>query len=210
MIGVIVSLIFLATTSGDVVETLSDAAFAPVSNPMKISRIHYNPDEDEVYREYLYKDKDKIRIDVEYGNGESYTSFVYNGKTGYIEGGAVSKQSSLKMVLFGCNCVNFSALEEVESIYYEGSRVVYGTSRQGNSIHLDEETSLPLRYERNHNVYLFNEYTKVEGIGMIPFQIIKSYRDAVAEIVRIEGVQQLVSLPRNFFSVPQQEVETLN
>ena len=98
MLAVIVSLIFLAATSGDVVESLSDAAFAPVSNPLKITRVHYNPQEEEVYREYLYKDNDKIRIDLEYGNGEIYTVFVHDGKTGYIDGGAV--------VVYGIKLIN--------------------------------------------------------------------------------------------------------
>lgn len=210
MIPIIVSLIFLATTSGDVVEALSDAAFAPVSNPLKITRIHYNPQEEEVYREYLYKDKDKIRIDVEYGSGESYTSFVYDGKTGYIEGSPAMEEISLQMVLFGCSCANFGALEKVNPISFEGSDALYGTGEQGNSIYLDEETSLPLRYEWNQNAYEFKEYTLIEGVGSLPFLIVKSHLDAIAEIVRIEGVERRVSLPRNFFSVPQQEVETLN
>ena len=210
MIAVIVSLIFLATTSADVVETLSNAAFAPASNPLKITRVHYSPQEDEVYREYLYKDKDKIRIDVEYGNGETYTSYVYDGKSGYIEGGAITKETSLQMVLFGCNCANFGAMEKVEVVSYEGSRALYGTGKQGNELYLDEATNLPLRYKRNNIVYLFREYTKVEGIGSIPFLIVKSHLDEVAEIVRVAGVDRRVSLPRNFFSVPKPEVETLN
>lgn len=211
MIALIVSLIFMATTtSADVVETLSDAAFAPVSNPLKITRIHYSPGNDEVYREYLYKDKDRIRIDVEYGDGESYTSFVYDGKTGYLDGSPAMEEISLQTVLFGCNCANFGALEKVASVWYEGSRAWHGTGKQGNSLYLDEATSLPLRYEWNENVYEFTQYAKVEGIGLIPFLIIKSHLDEVAEMVRIEGVERNVSIPRNFFSVPQQDVETLN
>ena len=210
MLALMVSLIFLAATSADVVETLSNAAFAPVSSPLKITRVHYDTNEGEVYREYLYKDKDKIRIDVEYGEGESYTSFVYDGKTGYIEGNAAMEEISLQVVLFGCNCANFGALENVQVVSYEGLNALCGTGKQGNRLYLEEATSLPLRYEWNSNVYLFKEYTAVEGIGKIPFLIVKSHLDNVVEIVRVVGVDRQLSLPRNFFSVPQPDVETLN
>jgi hypothetical protein len=210
MIPVIVSLIFLAATSGDVVETLSDAAFAPVSNPLKITRIHYNPQEEEVYREYLYKDKDKIRIDIEYGNGETYTSYVYDGKSGYIEGGAVTREASIEIVLFGCPCGYLGGMEKVTSVYHEGVDAVYATGKQGNKLYLNNETKLPLRFELDNSVVVFDDYTKVEGIGLMPFLIVEMRLNEIVEMTRIAGVERRVSLPRNFFSVPQQEVETLD
>lgn len=210
MIPIIVSLIFLATTSGDVVEALSDAAFAPVSNPLKITRIHYNPQEEEVYREYLYKDKDKIRIDVEYGNSESFTSFVYDGKSGYIEGGAVTREASIEVVLFGCPCGYLGGMETVVPVYHEGVDALYATGIQGNKLYLNDETMLPLRFEYHKSAVVFDDYTQVDGIGLMPFLIVEMRQNEIVEMTRIAGVERRVSLPRNFFSVPQQEVETLN
>jgi hypothetical protein len=210
MLAVIASLIFLATTSSDVVETLSDAAFAPVSAPLKITRVHYSPQEEEVYREYVYKDKDKIRIDVEYGDGQSYTRYVYDGKSGYIEGGTVTREASIEMILFGCTCGYLGGMEKVTSVYHEGVDAVYATGKQGNELYLNTETKLPLRYEHDTRTAVFDEYTEVEGIGLMPFLIVEMRLNEIVEITRIAGVERRVSLPRNFFSVPQQEVETLN
>ncbi len=210
MMGIIVSLIFLTTTSGDVVKTLSDAAFAPVSAPMRITRIHYTPDEDEVYREYLYKDKDKIRIDVESMDGQVFTKYIYDGKVGYVDGGVITDEANIEVVLFGCTCGYLGGMEEVTSVYHEGTDALYATGKQGNELYLNNETKLPLRYDWKKNTVLFDEYTKVEGIGLMPFLIVEMRMNEIVEITRIAGVDRRISIPRNFFSVPQQEIETLN
>ncbi|MCK4235426.1 hypothetical protein KAX75_13435, partial [candidate division WOR-3 bacterium] len=67
MLLLIFSLIFCTTTSTDIVNNISASVFASTSTTIKITRTHLNPNEDEIYKEYIYKENDKIRIDVDFG-----------------------------------------------------------------------------------------------------------------------------------------------
>jgi hypothetical protein len=203
MILLIFALIFGATSAADVVTPLAETALAPSNEPMKITRVHLNPEEDELFKEYIYKDGYNIRIDVDYGNS-SYTSLVYDGKNGYINGGMKPANACLEVVLFGRRCGYLTMIEEVSDGYYDGRTAILATGKQGNRLYLNAATGLPMRFEWSNETVDFEEYNDVQGFGSIPFLIIRT-RDQNVEIIRITGVQKPVKIPKNFFSVPTQE-----
>jgi len=212
MILLIFSLVFGSITSSDVVKNFSDAAFAPANNPIKITRVHYSADMDEMYSEYIYKHNDRIRIDADYGD-TTVTTFVYDGKTGFSDGRALTKTGSLEAVLYGCSCGcgYLQRMEKTTTGLYGGSDALLVTGRQGNRLYLDYVSHLPIRYEFRNTVAEFKEYKKVDGFGEAPFLIVKSGKlDGVAEIVRITDIENLVVIPRNFFSVPKPKEQTLD
>lgn len=209
MLFLIFSLIVCFTTSTDVVEHLMKSVFAPSKTPIKITRTHLNPQEKEIFKEYIYKQGYKIRIDVDSGDS-IITTFVYNGKTGFIEGKPISRIVSLEMVLYGCKCGYLSAMEKTSFSLYEGREAILVSGKQGNKLYLDYGTLLPMRWEFMNKTVVFKEYKKIDGLGKVPFLIVKSSLDEVDEITRITDVEKQVSIPRNFFSVPKQEIETLD
>ncbi|MCK4576156.1 hypothetical protein KAU34_07090, partial [candidate division WOR-3 bacterium] len=170
----------------------------------------------EIYKEYIYKDNDRIRIDADYGN-ETVTTFVYDGKTGYKinltpleeKVSILSKVESLEMILYGYRRGYLSTIEETSDSYYNGRYVVLATGRQGNKLYLDSGTHLPVRFEWLNEVVEFEEYNEIDGLGEVPFLIVKTI-DGVPEILRITDIQKQVSIPKNFFSVPKQEVEIVD
>jgi hypothetical protein len=202
MIFLILTLL-LAASPQDVVTSLAESALAPSNEPMKITRVHFNPQEDELFKEYIYKDGYRIRIDVDYGDS-TYTSLVYDGKNGYINGRMKSKAACLEVLLFGSRCGYLSTIEYTNDGYYNGRSVTLATGKQGNRLYLSAVTGLPMRFEWMNEIVDFTEYNDVQGFGSIPFLIVKT-RDQSVEIIKITGVQKPVSIPRNFFSVPTQE-----
>ncbi len=208
MLVLILSLIFSAT-SANVVESLIQDAFAPVTIPLVIRRIHLNPQEEEIYKEHIYKDGDRIRIDIEYGD-ETVTAFIYDGKTGYRDGRTISPEGSMETLLFGCACGYLTGMERKETIWYEGRDVIHATGRQGNEVYIDLKTLLPIKYELRGRVVIFDEYKKVDGIGNIPYSIVQSRDNEVIAITRITDTHRRTSLPSNFFSVPKQDVESFD
>ncbi len=210
MLLLIFSLIFCTTTSTDIVNNISASVFASTSTTIKITRTHLNPNEDEIYKEYIYKENDKIRIDVDFGDS-TITTFVYDGKTGYKDGKALSKAGSIEMVLFGCPCGYLSAMEQIYESDYEETAAIFATGRQGNKLFLDYKTHLPIRYELNNKSVVFGKYKKIDGFGNFPFFMAKTGPDGVAAITRITDVEKMIILPANFFSVPRHsDTETLD
>jgi len=209
MILLIFSLVFGSITSSDVVKNFSDAAFAPANNPIKITRVHYSADMDEMYSEYIYKDGDRIRIDADYGD-TTVTTFVYDGKTGFSDGRALAKTSSLEAVLYGCSCGYLSGLEKASLSMYDGSNAVVVSGRQGNKLYLDYNTHLPFAYELKTKRVEFNDYKKLDGLGNIPYKVVISGNGETAEIIEIQDVRNEIPIQKNFFSVPKPKEKTLD
>jgi hypothetical protein len=210
MIPLIITLIFCATTWADVAKTVSTPVFASSPIPVKITRTHLSPDGDEIYNEYIYKDGDKIRIDMEYGV-ETITLFVYDGKTGYRDGKRLMQTGSAEMVLYGCDCGYLSAIDKIYEYTLNGKLVLLAEGRQGNRLYLDYKTHLPIRYEWYEMVIEFDEYKTIEGFGRVPFLITKTGSESEPAISRITDIVTMVRLPANFFSVPKpSDTETLD
>ena len=202
MLFLIFSLIVCTITPTDIVEYLTNSVFAPSNTPLRITRIHLNPQEEEISKEYVYKYGDKIRIDVDLGDS-TITTFLYDGKTGFKKGKPLSTIGSLEMVLYGCTCGYLSAMEKSSVSLYEGREVLCTTGKQGNILYVDYRTNLPLRFEFHNNVVEFEEYKTIDGLGKIPFLIVKRRRHEVVEIIRITDVENQINIPVNFFSVPK-------
>jgi len=207
MLLLIFSLIVCTITPTDIVEYLTNSVFAPSNTPLRVTRIHLNPQEEEIskeyiYKEYIYKDGDKIRIDADFG-ASTITTFVYDGKTGFKKGKPLSTIGSLEMVLYGCTCGYLSAMEKSSVSLYEGREVLCTTGKQGNILYVDYRTNLPLRFEFHNNVVEFEEYKTIDGLGKIPFLIEKRRGNEVVEIIRITDVENQINIPVNFFSVPK-------
>lgn len=205
MLFLIFSLIFSITTSADVIESLIKPVFAPINTPLRITRTHTNPDGEEIFKEYIYKRGNKIRIDSKFGDS-TITTFVYDGKTTFIKGIRPTKIGSLEMVFYGSTCGYLSAMEKI-SPSTEGGAALLATGRQGNKLYLDYNTYLPKKYELQDRVVVFKEYKEIDGFGKIPFLIVKSFKNKVVEITRITDVSKLASIHSNFFSIPKQEGE---
>ncbi|MBA7602839.1 hypothetical protein ES703_09935 [subsurface metagenome] len=203
MLFLIFSLIVCTTTPTDIIEHLTKSVFAPSNTPMRVTRTHLNPQEDEIFKEYIYKQGYKMRIDVDFGDS-TITTFVYNGKRGFNRGGALSKIGSLEMVLFGRRCGYLGTMEKISFPSYEARDNLLATGRQGNKLYLDYRTYLPIRFEWINKVVLFEEYKTIDGLGDIPSLIVESSIDGVDEIIRITDVDIHVIIPANFFSVPKQ------
>lgn len=204
MIPLIVTLIFCATTFADVAKNITTPVFASSPLPVKITRTHLSPDGDEIYNEYIYKDGDRIRIDMEYGL-ETVTLFVYDGKTGYRDGKALIKKGSAEMVLYGCDCGYLSGIDKIFEYTLESKLVLLAEGRQGNRLYLDYKTHLPIRYEQYGMTIEFSEYKTIEGFGKVPFLITKTGSESDAAITRITDIVTMVQMPANFFSVPKTE-----
>ena len=210
MLFLILSMLCSITAPTDVVEHLSQPLFTSLSVPVKITRVHLNPQEEEIYKEYIYKQDDKIRIDVDYGDS-TITTFVYDGKNGYKKGRLLPKTGSLEMVLYGCTCGYLQRMEKTTTDLYGGSDVLLATGRQGNRLYLDYVNHLPIRYEFRNTIAEFKEYKKIDGFGEVPFLTVKGGKlNGVVEIVRITDIENLVAIPRNFFSIPKRKIKTLD
>ena len=209
MIFLILSLIISTTNPSDFVRSLSETLFSPLSSPVKITRTHLNPEEEELFKEYIYKDDNKIRIDIEYGD-ETVTAFVYDGKTGFEQGREISETGSLELLLFGSSSGYLSAMDKSSVSRYEGRDVILITGRQGNKLYLDYSTNLPFRYELRNKVISFSEYKTIDGFGNVPFLIVANKASRVGEIIRITDVEKQVLIPANFFSVPEQNNESFD
>ena len=202
MLFLIFSLIFSITTSKDIVDNLGKPLFTSSNTSIRITRTHFNPHGEEIFKEYIYKQADKIRIDEEFGD-MTVTTFIYDGKTGFIEGDRLSKTRSLEKVLYGCACGYLSAIEEISSSNYRGSSVILATGRQGNKLYLDYNTNQPIRYELRSKVVEFKEYKNIDGLGKLPFLIRISGKNGVAGVIKITDQNTQISIPRNFFSIPK-------
>ena len=203
MLFLIFSLIFSITTSKDIVDNLKKSIFSSSKTSVKVTRAHINPDGEEIFKEYIYKQGDKIRIDEKSGLSTT-TTFIYDGKTGYIEGKQLSKVESLEKVHYGCACGYLLAIDEISPTYLGTRAVTLATGRQGNRLYLDYRTQLPIRYELRNKIVEFKDYKEIDGLGKIPFLIVESgKKGGVAEIIRITDVNEKVSIPVNFFSVPK-------
>jgi hypothetical protein len=215
MVYLILSLIFATSQSNDVVNSLVESVLAPASSPIKITRTHMNSESEELFKEYIYKDGDKIRIDKDYGDS-TVTTFVYDGKTGYkinlepVEEkvSVLPQVESLEMILYYSFRKGYlSTIEKISDSYYNGRYVTLATGRQGNILYLDSRTHLPVKFEWLNEVVEFEEYNKIDGFGEVPFKIAKTI-DGATEMLKITDIQEQVSIPKNFFSVPKFEVET--
>ncbi|MCK4584329.1 hypothetical protein KAU13_02825, partial [candidate division WOR-3 bacterium] len=102
------------------------------------------------------------------------------------------------------------AMEKTSFSLYEGREIILVSGKQGNKLYLEYGTLLPMRWEFTNKTVVFKEYKKIDGLGKVPFLIVKSSLDEVDEITRITDVEKQVSISRNFFSVPKQEIETLD
>ncbi|MCK4584920.1 hypothetical protein KAU13_05835, partial [candidate division WOR-3 bacterium] len=102
------------------------------------------------------------------------------------------------------------AMEKISVSHYEERDVVLAEGKQGNKLYLDYKTRLPMRYELKNKVVVFEEYKTINGLGKFPFLIVTRLNNEVVAITRITDVEKQVSIPRNFFSVPKQEIETLD
>jgi hypothetical protein len=203
MLFLIFSLIFSVTTSNDIVDNLKESIFSSSKTSVRVTRTHINPAGEEIFKEYIYKQDDKIRIDEKFGLS-TITTFIYDGKTGYSEGRQLLKTGSLEKVFYGCACGYLLAIDEISSSYLGSRAVTLATGRQGNRLYLDYRTQLPIRYELRNKIVEFKNYEEIDGLGKIPFLIVKSgKKGGVAEIIRITEVNEKVSIPVNFFSVPK-------
>ena len=203
MLFLIFSLIFSITTSKDIVDNLKESLFSSSNTSIKVTRTHTNRQGEEIFKEYIYKQGYKMRIDVYFGDS-TITTFVYDGKTGYIEGKRLSKVESLEKVHYGCACGYLLGIDEISSTYLGTRAVTLATGRQGNRLYLDYRTQLPIRYELRNKIVEFKDYEEIDGLGKIPFLIVESgKKGGVAEIIRITDVKKKVSIPVNFFSVPK-------
>lgn len=209
MIYLILSLIFAASPSKDAVNNFVESVFAPASTPIKITRTHMTPEKEKLFKEYIYKDGDKIRIDEDYGDS-TVTTFVYDGKTGYKHGRPISTTGSLEMILYGCNCSYLSALEKDTVSQLEGRNVLLAKGKQGNKLYIDKSTKLAIQFELRGKTAKFDEYKSVDGFGNIPYLVIVEKGGKVSEIIRITDVANQVIVPGNFFSVPKPDIEILN
>ncbi len=203
MLFLIFSLIFNISTSENIVDNLKESLFSSSNTSIKVTRTHTNRQGEEIFKEYIYKEGDKIRIDEDFGKS-TITTFVYDGKTGYIEGKPISKTGSIEIVRYGYACGYLLAIDEISSSHLGTRAVTLATGRQGNRLYLDYKTQLPIRYELRNKIVEFKDYEEINGLGKIPFLIVKSgKKGGVAEIIRITDVNEKVSIPVNFFSVPK-------
>lgn len=209
MVYLLLSLIFAASPSQDAVKNFVESVFAPASTPIKITRTYMNQEKEELFKEYIYKDGDKIRVDRDYGNSTE-TIFVYDGKTGYKDGRPISSTGSLELILYGCNCGYLSALEKDTVSQIEGRNVLLAKGKQGNRLYINRSTKLPIQFELSGKTAKFEEYKSVDGLGNIPYLIIKKRSGEVKEIMRITDVENQIMVPGNFFSVPKPDIEILN
>jgi len=208
MFFLILSMIFTFTTSTDFVNKLTEPVFAPSKTPVKVTRTHFDADGNELFKEYIYKEDNKIRIDHKLGE-KTETVFVYNGKTGYRDGIEIPHIQSAEMVLYGCTC---GYLETIDNITNESNELV-AEGRQGNRLYIAYDTDLPIKYQFRSKTVEFTDYRNVDGFGKMPFLIKISGKKGLAETIKITDIESPVVLPINFFSVPKlskKMIKTLN
>jgi hypothetical protein len=203
MMFLILSLLMAATTSQEVIATYENAIFARTNCTIRITRTHFDSENQEIYHEFIYKQGCKIRIDTECENSTIRT-FVYDGENGFYDGQQITKLSSLEMILFGCTCGYLDAMQRFKRSYYDDSDIILISGRQGNSLYLDARTQLPIRYELKNVVVEFTEYDRIEGFGHMPFMIATMNTEGTLSITRITSVSKQKDLPVGFFNTSEQ------
>jgi hypothetical protein len=195
-------LLIAAATSREIVSSYESAIFGCTNTAIKITRCHYDAENEEIYRECIYKMGNKIRIDMEFENNTIRT-FVYDGENGSYDGNQLTTLSSLEMVLFGCTCGYLGAMERFTRSFYDDSDVIMISGRQGNLLYLDARSQLPMRYELKNAVVEFTEYAHIDGFGQMPFMIAKMSEEEILSMTKITSVSKHVGFPLDFFDTPQ-------
>jgi hypothetical protein len=205
MISLLLTLL-ISTISTNLLDSYAESIFCESSTSLKITRTHLNSFGDELYKEYMYKQGNKIKIEFEYSNGTS-SVFLYDGEEGFYSGKPLTKRGSLEMVLYGCTCGYLTIIDRNNNPIYEDNDIIILSGKQGNILVLNARSKLPSKFELKEKVVEFDEYKTIEGFGTIPFLITQTGPDGSVRISRITEVLRNVPIPLGFFDRPKSSDE---